>query len=522
MACAPSQSPARDAQNGTMSKRRADKSRKPDLRRFVEIAERPSRGVEVSTGRAWVGVDQQVGHGSADALFALTDEQYAIGLANGWELREFMSACWNGQRNDVLMFHPGGGAWRPESWHPLRSRPLPPTITGEIWRHIDALGEASDSDPVELSRALAAGTAPLMIGDDGVQRMTFSLVGEGAYPRPAALIAGLDARSDRDRVREILGAALEPSSNVFALEADRVRLVFVDDRLTEIVLERPAPVPPPAGQIRAFLDVLGTPEFGEEYAAVARLAGAAIERWAVSSGFPRRLVVFDGGVDMQVEGGRVLSARIRLRGDADGGAYRHTETLLSGVAWPPSRDDMHGVLGAPAASSGATDLHRYGTRDLLVEYELGSDGETPRSITAVPVGVSISHGIHRWRSGEFTLFLDALGRPEDDPLVAHVRGLPGVRLGSRRGRISSVEIGGRGYQSERFPAFVKGMRADPARSDIPFGKPHDSGDHDDLRYFEQGCIHVHSADGTAITTITVSSEPPENIDIHRFTPFGGH
>ena len=64
-----------------------------DARSFVQVAQRPSLGVEISTGRAWVGVDQQVGHGSADALFALTEDA-AEGQA---AFREKRKPNWSGR-----------------------------------------------------------------------------------------------------------------------------------------------------------------------------------------------------------------------------------------------------------------------------------------------------------------------------------------------------------------------------------------------------------------------------------------
>ena len=59
-----------------MSGRRKDTHATGDRRWFVQMTRDPSLGIDVSTGQAWVGVDQQVGHFSADALFALTTEQY--------------------------------------------------------------------------------------------------------------------------------------------------------------------------------------------------------------------------------------------------------------------------------------------------------------------------------------------------------------------------------------------------------------------------------------------------------------
>jgi|GEM_PF-3845398 len=492
------------------------KRRKADDRRFVEVARQPSIGVETSTGRPWVGVDQQVGHGSADALFALTDAQYTAALADGAVEQGFEGECWRGDHDDLLLFHPGGGSWRPERWHPLRTRMLPPRFAGELWWHVDALGDASDGEHLAVSRALAAGTARVSAGPEGVSSMTFRLVGDDAYPRAGALIAGLDAGSDRGRARAILGDPVDAAADLHAVEGDLVRLDYVDGGLAGIVLERPAPRPLPGGDIRVFLEALGAPEQGEAFRAAARLAGGASRRWAFSSGAGRRLVAFDGGVEMQVEDARVLSARILLpapaSGTGTGDAYRHADALLPDTTWPPSRADVHRALGEPAASNGSVDLHRFGERDLLVEYGPGADADagTPRELTAVPHGVSVSHRIHRWRSGEFALFLDVLGREESHPLVEHVRGLAGVRLRMRNGRVAEVEIGSSGYQSERFAAFVDGMPAEPTRENLPFGRPALVGEHDDVHEFEQGPIRVRSADGTRITTITVGGVPPRD------------
>ncbi|MDQ0892884.1 hypothetical protein [Agromyces ramosus] len=193
-------------------------------------------GVELSTGRAWIGIDQQVGHGSADALFALTDEQYTAALVDGAVDRQFMEDCWRGRHEDLLLFHPAGGSWKPELWWACRTRMIPPRTAGEVWWHIDAIGEPADGERAGISRSLAGGEALIAGGPDGVSVMTFRLVGDGAYPRPAALIAGLTAGSGREQARAVLGDPVETASDEFTLEGVRVRLGYVDDGLVEITL----------------------------------------------------------------------------------------------------------------------------------------------------------------------------------------------------------------------------------------------------------------------------------------------
>lgn len=498
-----------------MSKRK--RKDEPDRRSFVQVAQHPSLGVEVSSGRPWVGVDQQVGHGSADALYALTDDQYAVALVNAWEIREFEGECWRGDHNDLCLHSPGGGSWRPDHWYASRTRMLPPAITGEIWHHIDALGEEVASERAVISRDLAAESAHVTSDSHGISRLAFTLVGEAAYPRPAGLIAGLTTGSTREQARAVLGESAGTDDH-FTLEGDLLHLTFLDGGLTEIAIASPPPSPPPQGAFAPFLAVLGAPEEGAAFKAIAALGGQSRRRWAASSGLSRRLIAFADGIELQVEDDVVLSARVALAPRSEGPAYSRAADLFLGQDWPPSRGTVNQVFGAPVASTALLALHRYGPHDLLVEYNASGDTSAATSLTFVRHGRTVSHGFRRWRSGEFTTFLDVLGRPATNPLVAHVRNLPGTKLAFRHDLVTAVEIGGRGYQSERFAAFVDGMTGDPDRTGLLFGVPHDTGEHDDLRYFDQGCIHVHSNDGTRISTITVSQEPPRGVEIHRWMP----
>ncbi|GAA2092251.1 hypothetical protein GCM10009759_17780 [Kitasatospora saccharophila] len=490
-----------------MAKRKkGDGHRGPEVRNFVQVVRQPSLGVELSTGRAWVGVDQQVGHGSADALFALTDEQYAAALA-GEGLGPFTGECWRGEHDDLLLFHPGGASWYPEHWHPARARMLPPRFEGELWWYVDALDGPADGPGAAVARLLAP-TA------DGP---VFRLTGEDAHPRPAALIGGLGPGSDRARARAVLGEPVEADgdggdgngngnrsgdSDLHAVEGDRVRLEYADGGLVSIALERPAPRPLPDGPVRALLAVLGEPEGGPAFRELVRLAGGAHRRWASSSGPSWRLLAFDGGAEVLTRDGEVLGVRLPASGP-----------LSASGLLPGSRTEVHRALGAPSATVAGTDLHRYGARDLLVgygaEFDSARPGAAPVRVTAVPRGVSVPRDPYRWRSGEFTLFLDVLGRPESHPLVGWVRALPGARLVLRRGLVTAVVVGEHGgHRAERLAAFVDGMPAAPARGDVPFGLPRERGERDDLREFAQGWIHVHCADGSAVSTVTVARQPP--------------
>jgi len=123
-------------------------------------------------------------------------------------------------------------------------------------------------------------------------------------------------------------------------------------------------------------------------------------------------------------------------------------------------------------------------------------------------GVTPSDRFYRWRSGEFTMFLDVLGRPSSNALVARVSSLPGVRVRLNKGLVASVEIGTSGHQSERFGAFVDGMPGAPVIDDVAFSRPGTFGDRGYVWDFDRGWIHALTSDGTAVKSITVTDGPP--------------
>ncbi|PPG29760.1 hypothetical protein [Pseudoclavibacter sp. RFBB5] len=502
-----------------MSKRRSrSKAPERDSRCFVQVRSQPSLGVETSTGTTWVGVDQQVGHGSADALFELTTEQYVGELVWDSVRPGFVGECWSGKHDDLRLFDPRGGSWYPEQWVPARTRMFPPRVDGEIWHHVDALGEAPDSERATVSRALAGGTEDVTVDAGRVAGIRFTLSGDPAYPRPAGLIAGLGAGASRAQVSAVLGASIEADSDVHGLEGDLVRVRYDAEGLAEVLLERPEPRPLPDGPLKPVFGMLGEPEGGFAWTLGSELLGEVRRRWAVSSGFPRRLLEFDSGAEVQVEDARVLSVRLRPSPESDAPPPVGVTALARGPRYPRTREEARHTLGAPLSTTGRMELRRFGACDLMTEYSSAEADAAVTELTALPVGASVSHRIHRWRSGEFTMFLDALGLPEEHPLVLAVGRLDGVDLSFRDGCLERVEIGGAGSQAERFAAFVDGTPASPTRKELPFGVPTYIGEQDDLRDFEQGWIHVHARDGVHITTIAVSLEPPEDVDVHLWLP----
>ncbi|GAB3617425.1 hypothetical protein GCM10027416_19820 [Okibacterium endophyticum] len=481
-----------------MSKKRKDPG--PDPRVFVQVASDPSIGVETTTGDAWIGIDQQVGHGSADALYRLTPEQYAHALVSGWDLRPFIGECWSGKHPELRLHEPGGGRWRPEQWHPARKRPLTPRFAGEIWWHVDALGEPAESRAVALSHALSGGRAATETDDDDAPaEITFPLTGNEPYPRPSGLVAGLSAGSSHADAVAVLGAPTSADPDTFTVESALLRLEFADNGLVAMVLRRAPAASIPGGVLGAFLAAVGGPEHGPAYRVAAAHAGRRRHRWAASSGVRRRLLTFDGGVDMQVEDGYVIGVLI---GAPDTGiSARLLTALLPDVTAPASRADMHSALGSPTTSASRTDLYRYDRRELTVLYSSATADATLTALTATPSGVSVSSGFHRWRSGEFTTFLDTLGLAASAPLVAYAQGLRGVRVRLSHGTVRSVEI------DAPFEGLFDGMPAWPAvvdtptATEVPISRPYEIDDGHAAWSFAQGELRATISRGT-ITRMT--------------------
>lgn len=456
-------------------------------------------GVEVVSGRPWVGVDQHVGHGSADALFALTTEQYEAELTAGWSLDGFRRECWSGERPERLMYFPRGATWLPESWTRARVRTLPPRFAGEIWHHVDALGSEDGSELRKISEALSGGVSTVQTAADGVRRITFPLTGDDAYPRPGALIAGLSAASTREDVARVLGHQ-SAGGTAYPLEGDLLELGYDDESLAQIVLIRPLPRPRPGGVAGILLAAVGEPEEGAAFRAVLQHAGSAGgRRWMSSSGRGRRAIDLDSGVEIQTENATVTGVRVPVS------AGRMMDALFPGTPGSPTRADIEALLGPASDAAGGSELRTYDDRELLVSY--GDDG-TVSELIAVARGAALVRSFRRWRSGDCTRFLDALGLDESHPLVAEIRAPDGVRVETHRGRVTAISIGKEGYQTERFTSFIDGGAPELALSDRLFGSPEHLGERDALYDFAGAWIHTHADDGARVSWITVCSDLP--------------
>lgn len=472
---------------------------------YVQVAgrdhhSRDSLGVEVTSGQAWLGVNRQVGHGSADALFSLTAEQYEAALIGDGSLYDFRLECWKGAREDRLMFEPGGDAWRPERWTQQRVRMLPPGVVGEIWHHVDGLDAEADSERRSISAALSGGTAVVEASEDGIRRLTFRLTGGEAYPRPGALITGIGPGSTREAVSHVLG---EPNrgADSFALEHDVLELGYGDDGLSQLTLVRPVPLPFPDGALGSVVGAIGEPEEGRAFREVLRLAGdSRRRRWMPSGSHPRRLSVFGSGVEFHTQDATVLGVSTVL------GVTRMTEALFPGIHLPPTSADVETMLGPASEARAGIETRGYDECELLISYD--GAGGVASELTAVRRGTQVSRSMNRWRSGEFTQFLDVMGLDESHPLVASVREVDGVRVTTRGGAVTSVTIGKDGYLTERFSAFIDSGPPEATLDDWLFGRPNWRGAQDALYDFNPSWIHVHARDGQRISWITVRQDLP--------------
>ncbi|OYN89135.1 hypothetical protein [Parenemella sanctibonifatiensis] len=452
---------------------------------FVQVVARPSIGVEVTTGTAWVGVDRQVGHGSADALFALMPHQYAQAMADPEALWPFMQECWRGDHEDLLLHAPAGGSFRPRRWHPLPFHLLGRRWEGELWWYVAALGLPESAAAVAVARSLTDAVRVTM-ADGRMVSATVALTGAGAHPRPEALIGGLGLGSDRSEARRILGEPVGP--DLYAAGSARVRLEFGPAGLAGLHLTSAPAAPVPTGPLGETLALLGEPEAGPRHRAAESVLGGRRERWMSSSASSRRLLVHERGACLHIGDGRILGLELPA---AD---------LADVTGWSQNHDEVRALLGDPVDSYDGDDLHLLPGGEVLVR-SAPDDLPGPRiDLVARRRGTSIASRFFRWRSGEVTAFLDVLGRGSDDPLVDHVRGIAGVTVRERGGVVVAVDLDGAGGA---LPALLDGMPAEPRRSDIRFGAPRQYGRRDDLWDFEQGWIHARSGRHGRIESVTV-------------------
>lgn len=478
------------------------RERRPDQRRFVQVRSSPSVGIELTSATPWVGIDQQVGHFSADALFALTDQQYREFL-HGWEHSGFAAECWRGEHPDLLLFHPGGAHPRPDDFRGHGQRMLSRAFEGELWWHLDAL---RSTEALDISRLLAGSGASHVEVESGAESIRFELGTDSPYPRPYALIDGVETGSTRAQVCAIVGDPITPGSDTHSVHDEFVDFEYVDGHLSVITVRRRPAATRPSGPVRRLLALLGTPEQGDHYRAWA--GSVAPKYWGGVGGWSRpRLITLGDALELQVEKGEVMGVRVRCTRTPDS-----TPAVRAALApsWPPTRDHIHEMLGKPSGHDRTSEIWRFEDCQVVVDYEDDGVARTATDLHVMQVG-----GYRRYRDdrayyqGEQALFLDTLGLEGGHPVVTHLRTVDGVGVRLSRGRVSEIAVG-----PERFSVFGSEMPANPTRWDVPLPWPGWSGARDDLREVtDRGWIHVHCRDGEHVSAITFSAEEPRGLNV---------
>lgn len=406
-------------------------------------------------------------------------------------------------------------SWLPANWHPIPLRLLPTAFKNELARHVDALGQPVGSEAAQISRALSNNTVQLTVDAGTVTAAAIPLLGDNAYPRPGALLAGITAGSPRVGVHKLLSATFGRAADTLVVEGVQLSFSFDDGGLAGMAVERQPALPTPGDGLNVILALLGEQIDGPAFQKVAQLAGIANKRW-MDSGLDGRLICFANGVDVAAQSGRVHSGRVRIGRFRNDSSLATTDGFFTRLRWPCSREDVHAALGAPVTSSGGKDLHVFERHNLLVAYGVPVAGQTPLALTAVLHGAPVKSVFYKWRSGEFAKFLDALGLPPSNPLVGEIQSLPGTKVTFKSGVVFKITIGTSGHQAERFAAFVDGMPAEPTGKDIPFGRAGDTGAHGDLWQFPQGWVLAYQAQGMAITTLTVTAGDRPGFDLIHY------
>ncbi|MBP1325015.1 hypothetical protein JOF28_000247 [Leucobacter exalbidus] len=348
-----------------------------------------------------------------------------------------------------------------------------------------------------------------------MHRLTFLLTGENSYPRPEGLIAGLTQGSTRDLAHLILGEPVDATRDEFAADGIRVFLEFEAGGLSQISIEPTLQWTLPPGRLGRLLETLGTPEFSDAFVEVIEQTGGARRRHEILSGGIGRLIVWDAGLKVQVQDGNIAIAQVEIStGEADE-PNEYARTLVPGMTWPATREQLHSAWGPPSATAGHADLYRYGRRELAVHFSSGQANATLVKLTAVMSGQNATMAMPSRSSGNYTIYLDLLGRPQTDATVVYARTQLGAHVQlSGTGRIvTAVEVDG---SRVGFARFMDGWSNVARRSDVAFGAPDYYGAHDDVWWRAPGWIHVHSNNGRNIDRITVSQERPTRLDVHAW------
>lgn len=456
---------------------------------FLETSAERKVGIELASGRAWMSVERPVGHGSENVLFELTAEQYLAELTGQGHYPSLEGAFWRGAHDELILAPPRGRV-NPRNWEGLPTRIFPARVAGELWRIIAALGRPADSVAVLNAQRLAAGTAALAVEDGTVRAISVRLNGADAYPRPGAVIAGLDAGNTRAQVGAVL---TELDDDAFSIADALVRCEFIDDELVGVTFERPTPPPLPGGTLGTYLTMLGDVEAGPAFQVAVALAGGVARRWAGGIDVAgNRLIELENRGELMIRDGRVDAFRLPQLG--------HTLGTTDVV----SRESVHDELGAPSETRGDTDFYSFATCDVKLTYGL-IPGRV--AVHAALRGGDARLQINRWRSGELIRYLDVLRRPVADSLAVAVRAAHAVTVRHDGEVVTAIELAGPGAV---FDTFIDGMPKDATREDIPLrGAILDTATDSVWEFQDVAYVHVRGRAGAPLVSICVSVAPPD-------------
>lgn len=302
-------------------------------------------------------------------------------------------------------------------------------ITGEIQPYLDAIGTEDGSDAMiaameavgtkftldeytstgnrEKYLCFEKGGVEFRLHDGAVETIVFYLRdnrGYAAYARPDALVEGVSLGTTRAEVIDLLGTPRQNRERflLYAVGGAFVHFQIRDERVTRIAAMRadlvaeaeaadaadaasaPAGEPKPiTGEISQLIDAAGSAYGDPVMLNLVELLGPRLDSHDIDEedGGGKLLVFDSGGVDLQYRDDALLAVLIHVR-EGDRRPYPRLDTLVDGLSFPATREDVHTALGAPNDS--LSDLDLYSTNSKHIMFNYNDDSLATISIVHAP------------------------------------------------------------------------------------------------------------------------------------------
>ena len=292
-------------------------------------------------------------------------------------------------------------------------------IRGEILTYLEAIGSEDGSDEMIaameavgtrfiLDEYTSAGTrekylcfekggVEFLLHDGVVETVDFYLRDNKeytAYAHPNALVEGVSLGTTRAEVIALLGTPRQNRERflLYAVGSAFVHFQIRDERVTRIAAMRAdlvaeeeaadaaaaapalaAEPKPITGEISQLINAAGSAYGDPVMLDLVELLGPRLDSHDIDAadGGGKLLVFASGGVDLQYRDGVLLAVLVHVHED-ERRPYPRLGTLVDGLSFPATREDVHAALGAPNDSRSHLDLYSENGTHVMFNYNGGS------------------------------------------------------------------------------------------------------------------------------------------------------